>query len=212
VITLLLILHVVLWLLVTAVAFLLWGNLRVTGLLDWRVIQLEATTPSRIGRRGLKPGKNAPDFTLSCTRGDEVSLHDFTGRRVLLVFVQTHCGPCHEIVPELNRLVGRETDLQILAVSRADPEEARQWVRDVDAQFPVLVQRDWRVSKRYQVFATPFAFLIDRNGVVESKGIISRPIAHRNTISRIEPDHRRKTPTKPLGPTRRRVFHIPQGR
>jgi putative spermidine/putrescine transport system permease protein len=61
------------------------------GLLRWRLEQLEATTPSRTGRGGLKPGKKAPDFTLPCVAGGEVSLHDFAGRRVFLVFTMSGC-------------------------------------------------------------------------------------------------------------------------
>src|SRR5947209_10945002 len=93
-----------LWALVLFLGFLLLGTLRALGLLRWRLEQLEATTPSRLGRSGLKPGKKAPDFTLPSVAGPEVALHDFAGRPVLLVFTQTGCGPCHTIMPELNRL------------------------------------------------------------------------------------------------------------
>jgi hypothetical protein len=37
----------------------------------------------------------------------------------------------------------------------------------------VLAQERFSVSKRYQVFATPFAFLIDEQGIIASKGIIT---------------------------------------
>src|SRR5437773_12135935 len=57
---------VVLWIVVLFLAFLLLGTLRALGLLSWRLEQLEATTPKRLGRDGLKPGKKAPDFTLPC--------------------------------------------------------------------------------------------------------------------------------------------------
>jgi hypothetical protein len=43
----------------------------------------------------------------------------------------------------------------------------------VKAEFPVLLQEKWPVSKKYEVMVTPFAFLIDENGVVRSKGIVS---------------------------------------
>jgi hypothetical protein len=55
--------YVALWLVVVCLGFLLLGALRALGLLRWRLEQLEATTPSRTGRGGLKPGKKAPDFT-----------------------------------------------------------------------------------------------------------------------------------------------------
>jgi methylamine dehydrogenase accessory protein MauD len=164
--------HIALWVLVFGLAFLLLGSLRSTGMLNWRLAQLEATTPSRIGRNGLKPGTMAPHFTLPSVAGGEVSLGDFAGHKVLLVFVQSGCGPCHDIAPELNRLTARSSHARVLVVNNAEPEQAREFAHEVRAQFPVLVQDKWSVSKRYQVFATPFAFLIDRHGVVIAKGIV----------------------------------------
>src|SRR6516165_3737682 len=107
--------NIVLWLLVLFLGFLLLGTLRAVGLLRWRLEQLQATMPSRLGRSGLKVGKKAPDFTLPSVAGPEVSLHDFVGRKVLLVFTQSGCGPCKQIMPELYRLEGR--DLQVLVLN-----------------------------------------------------------------------------------------------
>jgi methylamine dehydrogenase accessory protein MauD len=171
---------VVLWLLVLFQAFLLLGALRAFGLLRWRLDQLEATMPSRLGRSGVKPGKKAPDFTLPNIAGGEVALHDFAGRKVLLVFTQSGCGPCEQIMPELNRLVGRignpsssGRDLQVLVVNKGDAEATRKWAAELCLRFPVLIQDGLEISKKYEAFATPFAFLIDEKGVVASRGIIS---------------------------------------
>jgi methylamine dehydrogenase accessory protein MauD len=163
---------VLLWLLVLALAFLLLGALRALGLVRWRLEQLEATTPSRMGRGGLKPGKRAPDFTLPSVAGEDVSLHDFAGRRVFLVFTQSGCKPCHKVVPELNKLQ-RGGEVQVLVVNNGEAEATREWAAEADARFPVLKQRQFSVSKRYETFATPFAFLIDERGVITSKGIIN---------------------------------------
>ena len=164
--------YVALWLVVLFLSFLLLGALRALGLLRWRLEQLEATTPSRVGRSGLKPGKKAPDFTLPCVAGGEVALHDFAGRRVFLVFTQSGCKPCHRIVPELNKLQ-RGGEVQVLVVSNGEIEATRQWAGEAGVCFPVLVQEQFRVSKRYEMYATPFAFLIDERGVIASKGIIN---------------------------------------
>jgi thiol-disulfide isomerase/thioredoxin len=96
--------NVMVWLVVLFLAFLLLGSLRAQGLLGWQLAQLDATTPRRFGRDGLKPGKKAPEFSLPDVSGKDVSLHDFAGRKVLLVFTQSSCGPCQAVVPELNRL------------------------------------------------------------------------------------------------------------
>ena len=53
----------------------------------------------------------------------------------------------------------------------ASSAAARQWVQETQANFPVLVQQQFAVSKRYEMYATPFAFLIDEQGVIVSKGI-----------------------------------------
>ena len=127
--------------------------------------------PSRLGRSGVKVGKKAPDFTLKSVAGPEVSLHDFPGRKVLLVFTQAGCGPCSQIMPELNRLGGK--DLQVLVLNKGSSEETGKWAAELGLRIPVLIQDGLDISKKYEAFATPFAFLINEKGVVASRGIIS---------------------------------------
>ncbi len=161
-----------LWVLLLLVGFMLLGVLRALALVRWRLEQLEATTPSHVGRGGLKPGQKAPDFTLPSVSGDEVSLHDFAGRQVFLVFTQSGCGPCHRVAPDLNRLQAAG-EVQVVVINNGDPEATRKWTADVKARFPVLQQEKFSVSRRYEMYATPFAFLIDPQGIIASKGIIN---------------------------------------
>jgi methylamine dehydrogenase accessory protein MauD len=161
-----------LWPIVLLLCFLLLGALRALALVRWRLDQLEATAPSRLGRSGLRPGKRAPDFTATGATGVNVSLHDFAGRPVLLVFTQPGCGPCRQIVPELNRLHDAGVPA-VLAVSNGDQESTRKWATAAQVRFPLAVQEDLSLSKRYEVFATPFAFLIDERGIITSKGIVN---------------------------------------
>ncbi len=163
---------VLLWLALLGLAFLLLGALRALGVLRWRLEQLEATTPSRLGRSGLKPGKKAPAFTLPAVAGGEIALNDFAGRKLFLVFMQPGCGPCHGITPELNRLQDAG-EVQVLVVQNGDPETVCKWVDEHRPRFPVGIQDRLSLSKRYEVFATPFAFLIDERGVIASRGIAS---------------------------------------
>jgi methylamine dehydrogenase accessory protein MauD len=172
--------HILLWVTVLFLGSLLLGTLRCLELLRWRMEQLEATTPNRVGRGGLMAGKKAPDFTLPSVLGPEVSLHDFAGRGVFLVFTQAGCGPCLEIMPELNRLargVGFPSNggagPQVVVINNGDLPTTRKWSIEAAARFPVLIQDKYSISKKYQVFATPFAFLIDECGVISSKGLVT---------------------------------------
>jgi methylamine dehydrogenase accessory protein MauD len=161
-----------LWLLVLLLGFLLLGAVRNQALLCWRLEQLEATMPSKINRNGLKPGARAPGFSLPDTAGNQVSLRDFAGRKVLLTFTQSGCRPCHAVIPELEKLQVTG-EIQVIVVNNGDPEATRDWTGKLSVSFPVLVQERYELSKRYEAFATPFGFLIDERGVIASKGLIN---------------------------------------
>ena len=167
----LLVVMLVLCVLVLLQGFLVAGTLRALGLLNWRIEQLETVTPRHVGRDGLQIGRKAPDFTLPMAGGSEGSLHDFAGRKLLLVFTQSACGPCRAIIAELNR-VQTKREHQVLIINNGGIDETHKWATEVSAQFPILAQDKFSVSKRYEVYATPFAFVIDERGVVTSKGIV----------------------------------------
>jgi peroxiredoxin len=124
---------------------------------------------SRIEREGLKAGSLAPDFELPDLRGRRVSLAEQRGRRVLLVFSDPECGPCDALLPDLVRLDREhgQDDLMLVLVSRGGVEENRRKAQAIGVEFPVVLQSGWRLSKKYGIFATPVAFLIDQEGVIE---------------------------------------------
>ena len=81
---------VLLWVLVLLLGFLLLGALRSIEWLRWRVDQLEATMPSRVGRSGLRPGKKAPDFNLKSKQASgivDVKLANNLGRKSLCILL-----------------------------------------------------------------------------------------------------------------------------
>jgi methylamine dehydrogenase accessory protein MauD len=187
--------YIALWLLVLLLGFLLLGALRNQALLGWRLEQLEATMPSKFNRNGLKPGSRAPDFSLPDTAGDQVSLRDFAGRRVFLVFTQSGCRPCHAVLPALEKLQAKG-EVQVIVVNNGDLESTRDWTKRLSVSFPVLLQERYELSKRYEAFATPFAFLIDEGAVIVSKGLINNRQHIEIVLSRAdgkEPSHHAAT-------------------
>jgi peroxiredoxin len=124
---------------------------------------------SRIEREGLKAGTPAPPFELPTLRGETASLAEQRGRRVLLVFSDPDCGPCETVLPELARLhrERRSDGLEIIMVSRGELEENRRKAEAFGIDFPVVLQSGWKLSKKYGIFATPIAFLINEEGVIE---------------------------------------------
>jgi peroxiredoxin len=145
-----------------------------------------ALSQSRIERAGLKPGTRAPLFTLPDLEGSTVSLDDYRGTDVLLVFSDPKCGPCQALAPNLVRLSAKNPQLQVLMVSRGDLQENRAKAHANAFPFPVVLQDGWKLSKEYGMFATPIAFLIDK------RGVIATPVAvGAEQILRLIPEGRR---------------------
>jgi peroxiredoxin len=123
---------------------------------------------SRIERGGLSAGTPAPPFALPDLSGTTVSLADYLGKKVLLVFIDPHCGPCDALAPQLVHLHEKHLNdgMAVVLVGRGDLEENRSKAKQFGIEFPYVLQERWKLSKQYGIFATPVGFLIDEQGVI----------------------------------------------
>jgi peroxiredoxin len=121
---------------------------------------------SRIERNGIKAGTVAPAFTLPDIDGRSISLDQYRGRRVLLVFSDTQCGPCSDLAPHLTHAYRRRRDntTEIIVISRGDVEDNRRKAASHGFEFPVVLQERSKLSRKYGIFMTPVAFLIGEDG------------------------------------------------
>src|SRR6266567_8560238 len=125
---------------------------------------------------GLKAGEPAPIFRLPDLRGRMISLEEYRGQRVLLVFTDPQCGPCDELAPHLVRAHQEQTNngLSMIIVGRGDQQENRRKAAQHGFQFPVVIQPKWKLAKEYGTFATPAAFLIGEDGVISSDAAMGK--------------------------------------
>jgi peroxiredoxin len=121
---------------------------------------------SRLNRNGLKVGATAPDFRLARIDAGELSLSDLRGERVLLVFSDPDCGPCDELAPRLQALHLSRPDLQVVVISRRDTDATRAKADALGLTYPIVMQKQWEISLKYGMFATPIGYLIDEQGTV----------------------------------------------
>jgi len=121
---------------------------------------------SRIARDGLAQGTPAPGFRLPRLDAGELSLEQYAGQKVLLIFSDPECGPCDLLAPQLEKLARRAPDIQVIMVSRGDMEANRLKVVEHGLTFPVVLQKQWEISRLYAMFATPIAYLIDEQGII----------------------------------------------
>ncbi len=114
-----------------------------------------------------RPRQPAPNFSLTDAYGKTENLSQSQGRITLVNFWATWCPPCVHEIPSMNRLAAAydKKDFGIVSINfKEDPEHVLAFLKRVDVDFPVLLDRDGAVSGRWRVFAFPSTFLLDQNG------------------------------------------------
>ena len=106
------------------------------------------------------------DFDLPDLDGNRVTLSEWQGRNVLLIFFDPGCGFSREMLPALAALPPRGTrDGPIpLLVSRGDPELNHRLMQAHGVRCPVLLQEDHEVAALFAVAGSPMGYLIDERG------------------------------------------------
>jgi peroxiredoxin len=112
-------------------------------------------------------GGPAPAFTLAARGGHDVTLAQYHGQVVMINFWASWCGPCRQEMPLLESIYKKYNKLgfTLLGVNvEPDSKAADDWLRDTPVSFPILYDKDSKVSKLYDVAGMPSTVIIDRSG------------------------------------------------
>jgi peroxiredoxin len=117
----------------------------------------------------VAPASAAPDFTLRSSLGQNLRLHEQRGQVVMVNFWASWCGPCKVELPHLNKLYDRYrgSGFVLLGVNiDEDPRLAASIAQRMGLNFPILLDSDKAVAKRYDLGTMPSTVIIDRDGRV----------------------------------------------
>jgi len=111
------------------------------------------------------------DFSLPDLDGAPKSLGRFVGKKpVLLVFWAAWCPLCKEQVPVINR-IHRQGTVEVVAVNvKESPKKVKAAVRSLDIRYPVLLDPDGSVAKKYNVPGVPVYIVINNAGMIVYNG------------------------------------------
>lgn len=92
-----------------------------------------------------------------------------SGRKVVLVFWQTWCGPCMREAPALAAAAREHADLYFLGVVPGDAEtvdeaEVRQVVAKTKMPYPQVLDRDLKLTEALEVLGTPTIVVLGQDG------------------------------------------------
>jgi len=125
-------------------------------------------------------GTSAPDFSLPNVDGKIVSLSDFVGKPLLVVFMCNHCPFVVHLRSSIASFA-REYEtkgLAMVGISSNDaqaypqdgPDEMKTEARDAGYVFPYLYDESQAVAKKYRAACTPDFFLFDQNHKLVYRG------------------------------------------
>ncbi|MCX6403689.1 MAG: peroxiredoxin [Actinobacteria bacterium] len=139
----------------------------------------------------LSVGQEAPDFTLKNSEGEVVSLSDFRGKKVVLVFFPfAFTGICTAELCAIRDNADNFIDDETVVVSiSCDSSPTLKNFKEQENFSHILLSDFWphgEVARAYGVFleergmATRGTFVIDREGVIQWL-VINEPGSARNT-------------------------------
>jgi peroxiredoxin len=135
----------------------------------------------------LPLGTSAPAFSLPDTNGRTVSLADYSGKPVLVMFICNHCPFVKHVRSGLAAL-GRDyasKSVGLVAINSNDaigypddsPAKMAEEVQNAGYAFPYLYDETQDVAKAYRAACTPDFYLFDRQHKLAYRGQLddSRP-------------------------------------
>jgi hypothetical protein len=147
-----------LWLVVLLIGFSVVGVVRrISGVLEGseRLLAREI--------EGAEPLSLIPPFELIDEVGDLVSSQAVITETTLLLFMDSHCGPCQVLLSDLTRHGDELGRVPIVVV--ADEEGLADGFQ-LPPTVSVFRQRQREVARLFRSVATPQAFVVDSAGVV----------------------------------------------
>jgi methylamine dehydrogenase accessory protein MauD len=133
-----------------------------------------APTGARMINSGPEIGDQAPEVEGISLRGQRLRVGGARAKQLLLMFVSPACSNCKKIMPAILSLQKSErATLDIMLVTLTSDETSN---REFAAQhglinIPYIISGD--IGLQYKVLLSPYGVLIDREGRVQSKGIVN---------------------------------------
>ena len=127
-------------------------------------------------------GSKAPNFSLKNLKGEDVSLSQLRGKKVILNFWASWCSPCKIELPHFQAVwdkYGPDAGFTILTVagSQSDPDEIRSFIANKNYTFPVCLDPGEDAFNKYELTSIPKTYFIDKDGVIRriQQGMFTGP-------------------------------------
>ena len=118
----------------------------------------------------IQAGENAPDFFLSSINGDSVSLSDYKGKVVVLIYWRPDQKRSHTALKDGNYFFHtfKNKGVQIIGlIAKPDNmDNVQKIIKDNKIDFPVLIDTERDIFSGYGIRVYPSTIIVNRDGKV----------------------------------------------
>jgi len=121
------------------------------------------------GLRAFK-GKFLPyAIDLPSSSGKHYQRKDYRGQITIINFWATWCSPCIKEIPSLNRLRKKMQDVpfELISINFSEKNKTiHKFMKEVDVEFPVLLDEEGKQAVKWKVVTLPSTFVIGPDGKI----------------------------------------------
>ena len=136
-------------------------------------------------KSNLDIGDSFPNFTLYDINGRKWTQKDLKGKKVVINFWYTGCGPCIKEMPELGSWVRKHRDVIFLAVTFESAEKIKDIVKKNKFHFHQLVD-DKELRNQVGVSSYPFTLVLNEEGRITHIEVGTSPVQRANLLKALE--------------------------
>ena len=130
-------------------------------------VPAQKSEKSKENSKLLAVGATAPDWELSDAEGRLETLAQYRGKIVVLDFWATWCGPCAEVMPQMQKLHEKYKDkgVAVFGVSSWEKNDPVAAMKEKHYTYGLLLRGE-DITERYGVGTLPAVYIIGPDGRV----------------------------------------------
>lgn len=143
-------------------------------------LEAESETVGDVNQKpveGLEQGDVPPDFELTTFNGDTFKLSEMQGKKVILNFWASWCGPCKAEMPHMQNYYenfAEDDNVEILAVNMSTQERrgmdgVEEFIDSYGLTFPIPLDMEGEAIDDYKVMTIPTTYMLNTDGTLGQK-------------------------------------------
>lgn len=119
-------------------------------------------------------GQKVPNASAYTLDGKRVSLDEYKGKRLILIFWASWCKDCLQEIPHISKFYENlhKQNIALISISiDKDKTELLKFLKEKKINYPILFDKGLNFTKKFQLIGVPSMWIIDKKGVIKAQNL-----------------------------------------